>query len=135
MTDILGLFSRRTIMVGMGGAAVATAAGLGTTTGAFAADVPLATAEYAAWAAKVGANFTANTGHVLKLVEVARLASSGVRPDPLRDQAFVARFDITRGGALAAGNYIVASPGTTTFQIFLTKGGPDKPARMLAVFN
>ena len=132
MTDILGLFSRRTMLVG---GAAAAAAGIGTTTSAFAAGTPLSTAEYAAWAAKVGANFTADTGHVLKLVEVARLASGGTRPDPLRDQAFVARFDITRGGALADGNYIVASPGTTTFEIFLTKGGPDKPARMLAVFN
>jgi hypothetical protein len=135
MTDILGLFSRRTMLVGASGAAVAAAAGLGTTTGVLAATVPLSTAEYNDWLAKVGTNFTAHTGHVLKLVQVERLASSGIRPEPLRDYAFVARFDISRGGGLAEGSYIVTHPGGTTFQIFLSKGGPDKPARMLAVFN
>ena len=116
MTDILGLFSRRTMLVSASGAAAAAAAGIGTTTSVLAASAPLSTAEYNDWLKKVGTNFTAHTGHVLKLVQVERLASAGNRPEPLRDYAFVARFDISRGGALAEGRYIVTHPGGTTFE-------------------
>jgi len=135
--DILGLFSRRNMLLGLGGAA-ATGAFVMASGPAWAGgktDVPLNTAAYDDWSAQVNSNFTAHTGQVLKLVEVQAYPVSGTRPSEVRTQGFVARFDITRGAAMAEGRYLVAHPRGGTFEIFLTKGGPDKPLRMLADFN
>lgn len=140
--DILDLFSRRNLLLGLGGtaaaAAFAGAAGakvVGRTVVVLRRTVALRSAGYADWSAQVGSNFTAHTGHVLRLVDVHAYPRAGSRPRGVRTQGFVARFDIIRGGALPAGRYLVAHPGGGTFQIFLTKGGPDKPRRMLADFN
>ena len=145
--DYLGLFSRRNMLLGLGGATAAGAAtvGGGSTASFFEqilrpseggrTDVALRSAAYNDWAAQVGSNFTAHSGHVLKLVDVQRFGNKGARPHNLRQQAFVARFDISRGGGLPEELYRVAHPNGDTFEMFLTKGSPDKPLRMLAVFS
>ena len=58
----------------------------------------------------------------------------GARPGNLRDKAFVARFDVAEGAALPEALYRVAHPNGT-FEIAMSKGSPDKPLRMLAVFG
>ena len=145
--DILGLFSRRNMLLGMGGAAVATAASAQASGGAGSfpqllgpagqgkSGGPLDAAAYDAWSAQVGSRFRAHTGHVLKLVDVQAYSSAGSRPRGVRNQGFVARFDVSRGAALPEGRYYVAPPSGSPFEILLTKGGPDKPLRMLADFN
>lgn len=130
--EILGQFSRRTMMAGLGGIAIAGAVNVNAQT---LGGASLGTANYTAWRARLGSNFTASTGHVLRLVEVQAYARRGTRPAELRPQGFVARFDVVRGGALPEGLYRVAHPNGGTFEIFLTKGGRDKPLRMLADFN
>jgi hypothetical protein len=134
-TDILGNFSRRNLMVGLGTVA---AAGVIPVTAAKAltpasSDAALARAGYADWTSHTGSRFTLETGHVLELVEVESLPSRDTRPSSVRDQAFVTRFESVRGGALEEGRYVVNHPRGGMFEIFLTPG--DKPQRMLAVFN
>jgi hypothetical protein len=149
MAEQLSLVNRRNILLGLAGGAVA-AGGLAVQqtggAGAFAellrpdglgrSGVFLATANKDDWALQVGTLFTASTGHVLKLVDVQGFAERGKRPANLRNQAFVARFDITSGGQLAASQLINVSHKTGgTFDIFMTGGNPARPLRMLAVFN
>jgi hypothetical protein len=143
--DILGLFSRRNMLVGLGGAAAA--AGAVSAQAAGGAGVagflkpaghqagPLDTATYADWSAQVGTHFKANTGHVLKLAAVQAYPGAGSRPRGLREQGFLARFDIVRGEPLSEGRYIASHPSGGVFAIFLTKAGADMPLRMLADFN
>ena len=140
MAEVLSLFSRRNMMIGLVGGAAATAAvaamaGAARAQGGGKKAVALNTAAYDDWSAQVGSNFTAHTGHVLRLVDVHAYPSADSRPSGVREQGFVARFDITRGGALQSGRYLVAHPRGGTFEIFLTSGGPVMPLRMLADFN
>jgi hypothetical protein len=142
--DILSLFSRRHMLLGLGGAAVAgtaNARGLGNA-GLFAQSLrtvgagTLGTAGYADWLAQVGSNFTAASGQVLKLASVQAYGSAGSRPAGVRPTGFVARFDIIRGGALPEGSHLVAhGQRGGTFEIFLTKEGASKPLGMRADFN
>jgi hypothetical protein len=139
MAEVQSHVSRRKVMIGMAGGAAAAAV---TLTGAARAQsgggknaVPLVSAGYSTWAGQVGTNFTAHTGHVLKLVQVQAYGSSGSVPAGVRNPGFLARFDITRGSALAAGRYLVAHPTGGTFEIYLSKSGPTYPMRMLADFN
>jgi hypothetical protein len=139
--DILGLFSRRTMMAGLGGAAAATAASAHAAggTGRFARLVsggrPLHSASYDQWSGEVGSLFTTDSGQALKLVDVQAYPRTGARPHGVRQQGFVARFDSARGADLPEGRYVVSHPREGTFEIFLTKGGSDMPQRMHADFN
>ena len=129
--------SRRGVMAGLGGAAVVAVVA---ESGAQAARVQLelANADYTQWASQIGSNFTAHTRQVLRLVEVrpyGNASRAGPRPAGVRDPGFLACFDVVRGGAMAAGRYLVAHPVGGTFEMFLTNAGPNLPLRMLAEFN
>lgn len=149
MAEQLSLVNRRNILLGLAGGAVAAGGiavqqtggagqfaellrpgGVGRQ-GAF-----LATATKDDWALQVGTLFTASTGHVLKLVDVQGFVEKTRRPAGLRNQAFVARFDITRGGPMAASQLLsVSHKEGGTFDILMSGGNPARPLRMLAIFN
>lgn len=144
MAEILSHFARRNMLIGLAGGAAAIAATIGSTGGAFARivgqsnagrrNLALGRAGYDAWSAQVGSTFTAQSGQVLKLVDVESLPAKGAKPRHVREQAFVARFEVSSGDALPEEIYRVAHPSGGTFEIFLTKSGPAQPDRMLAVF-
>ncbi|HEY6815927.1 MAG TPA: hypothetical protein VI168_10345 [Croceibacterium sp.] len=143
------LMSRRNILLGLaGGAAVAGGVTVQQTGGVgdFAdrlrpaalgrRGVNLANGTKADWALQVGTFFTAQTGHVLKLTSVQAFPERGRRPAVLRPGSFVARFDITSGGALQAAQFLrVNHAEGGAFDMFLTGGNVARPLRMLAVFN
>ncbi|HYD23792.1 MAG TPA: hypothetical protein VEB68_03280 [Croceibacterium sp.] len=144
MVGILGLFSRRNMLLGLGGAAAAGAVTAQPSGGAsyFArllrpsagrANGSLKNGSYADWSAQVGSSFTAHTGHVLKLADVQAFPKRGARPAGGREQAFVARFDVVRGASLPEAIYRVAHPRGGTFELLLSNA--DKPLKMLAVLN
>ena len=149
MAEKLSLVSRRNILLGLaGGAAVAGGftmqqtggagelAELLNPTGIGRRGVALATAEKGDWALQVGTFFTAQTGHVLKLVKVMGFPQRGARPAGLRAAAFVAAFDITSGGPLLADQFLTVSHKEGgTFDILMSGGNPVRPLRMLAVFD
>ncbi len=88
------------------------------------------------WALQVGTMFTAHTGHVLKLVDVRGFAERSRRPLGLRAQAFVARFDITEGGPLVGDHLLTVNHNEGgVFDVLLSAMNPERPLRMLAVFN
>jgi hypothetical protein len=149
MAEQMSLVSRRNILLGLAGGAVA-AGGITVQqtggAGAFAKmlrpsglgqrGASLATGEKADWALQVGTLFTAQTGHVLKLASVQGFRERGERPDELRDSAFVATFDVVSGGALPAAQLFAVNHNEGgTFDIFMTGGNPERPLRMLAVFG
>lgn len=149
MAEQLSLVNRRNILLGLAGGAV-VAGGITVQqsggTGAFAELLRpvglgrrgafLATANKDDWALQVGTLFTASTGHVLKLVDVQGFAEKNRRPAGLRNQAFVARFDIVEGGAMAASQLLTVNHKEGgTFDILMSGANPAKPLRMLAVFN
>jgi hypothetical protein len=137
------------MLIGLAGGAAATAGGVATNgftqAPSFAALLrpagighnggPLARVGYDDWRAQVGTGFRVHSGQVLKLVDVQAFPQKGARPHGLRERAFVARFDVTDGAALVEGLYGVAPTQGAAFEMFLTNAGPDKPLRMLAVFN
>ena len=137
------------MLIGLAGGAVATAGGVATNGFSESASfdnllrpagkghngAPLPYAEYGDWKAQVGTSFKAHSGHVLKLADVQAFRQEGARPAELRDRAFVARFDVTEGGALVEDLYGIAHAEGGAFDMFLTTAGPDMPLRMLAVFN
>lgn len=149
MAEQLSLVNRRNILLGLaGGAVVAGGMAVQQTGGAGSfADllrkgglgrngVFLATANKDDWSRQIGTLFTASTGHVLKLVDVQGFAEHGRRPAGLRNQAFVARFDVTKGGELPGSQLLnVSHKEGGTFDILMTGSNPAKPLRMLAVFN
>lgn len=140
---ILNILSRRHVLLGLGGAAVAGAAqakGLGNAgllAGSFNAGAnSLQTAGYAEWTTHVGSAFTIDSGHVLKLVNVQAYDRAGARPAEVRKTGFVASFDIVRGDELPEGRHVVAHPnGDGRFEIYLAKAGAGKPLGMLADYN
>ena len=150
MAGILDLFSRRNILLGLGGV-TATTVGAAAGTGSGGAEifaqllrpggrgrrgVALRNAEKDDWSVQVGSLFRAETGHLLKLVDVQGFPERNARPRQLRDTAFVARFDITSGGPLPGDRmYRVRHNEGGEFDLFLTAGIPGKPLRMDAVFN
>jgi hypothetical protein len=148
MARILSLFSRRNLLLGVvGTATVGTVAATQRTGGAdfFARllrpvglgqrGVPLASASYDDWALQVGSSFTAQTGQVLKLADVQKFPERGNRPENMRNP-FVARFDVSKGAALADSEiYRVSHPEGGTFDLMLQSGDPSKPMRMLAVLS
>jgi len=99
-------------------------------------NVKLNTATSADWSLQKGTLFTAQTGHVLKLVDVQIFTEKSPRPPGLRDKAFIARFDIVRGGTLDGNRtYRFAHSEGGTFDMFLAARNPANPLRMNAIFN
>ena len=149
MAEKLSLVSRRNILLGLaGGAAVAGGITMQQTgsasqlaellnpTGFGHRGVALATAEKGDWALQIGSFFTAQTGHVLKLVKVTGFPQRGARPAGLRAAAFVAAFDITSGGPLPGDQLLKVNHNEGgAFDIFMSGGNPVRPLRMLAVFD
>jgi len=150
MAEQKSLVSRRNILLGLAGGAVAAGGitvqqtGVGSEsfaellrpTGLGRHGVNLATASKDDWALQVGTMFTAQSGQVLKLVNVQGFRERVKRPAGVRAEAFVARFDVAAGGALP-GNQIhrVNHKEGGEFDIFLSAGDPSKPGRMLATFG
>lgn len=149
MAEQLSLVNRRNILLGLaGGAAVAGGVAVQQQSdgaGAFAdllrpnghgrRGVNLATATKDDWALQVGTFFTASSGQVLKLVDVQGYRELDARPAGLRPQAFVARFDIASGGALASELLTVSHKEGGTFAILMSAANPARPMRTLALFN
>ena len=149
MAQVRQHISRRNVLIGLAGGAAATAGGVATNgfseSPSFAnllrpAGIghnggPLAHGEYDDWKSQVGSSFKVHSGQVIELVDVQAFPQKGRRPGGLRDRAFVARFDVTEGAALVEDLYGVAHAERGAFDMFLTNAGPDKPLRMLAVFN
>ena len=150
MAESKSLVSRRNVMLGLvGTAAVAGTVGTVTTTDSSSADafarllepvglgkrgVSLASATVDDWRAQVGSYFTAHTGHVLKLADVQLFPESD-RPKGMREDAFVARFDVAKGGEMPGSViYRMSHPEGGTFDMFATSN-PLKQLRMLAVFG
>ena len=139
------LVSRRNILLGFGGTVAVGAVALQGTNGASPLAQllqpaghqagPLASGNYAAWRSQVGSSFVANTGHVLKLAGVQPYPRDPGRPGNVRERAFVARFDVIKGGMLAEGLYSFAHEVGGTFDMRLSSAGPDKPLRLLAIFD
>lgn len=101
--------------------------------------VSLATADFDAWTAAVGALFTIPGAGALRLAGIRPLESGGAsRPRSLgRSRAFIALFD-PAGGERLAGEliYVARRAGSRAFPIFLSAStDPRTPARMVAVFN
>jgi hypothetical protein len=149
MAEILSLFSRRNMLLGVAG--TATVGGIAAAQRFTSADsleqllrpvqlgrrgVPLGSAEVDDWSLQVGSMFTAHTGHLLKLVDVQRFREDKNRPAGLRAKAFVARFDVAEGGAMPGeAIYRVNHPEGGVFDILLSGGIPGNPLRVAAVFN
>jgi len=142
--------SRRTVVIGL---AAAGAAGTATVATPLFTDpealqnilrplglgkrgVGLGTATSGDWALQEESLFTAETGHVLKLADVQVFSERTPRPAGLRDKAFVARFDIVRGGPMEGDKtYRFNHRDGGTFDMYLSSKNPANPLRMLAVFN
>lgn len=150
MAEQMSLVNRRNILLGLAGGAVAAggiaAQKMGGGAAAFAEllrptepgrrNVNLATAGKDDWALQAGTFFTAQTGHVLKLVDVQGFRDRASRPLGPRAEAFVARFDIVSGGPLPSTQLLAVSHKEGgVFDIFLTAGHPSTPLRMLATFG
>lgn len=150
MAEQKSLVSRRNMLLGLAGGAVAaggiTVQQTGVGSEGFAEllrpaglgrrGVNLATASKDDWALQVGTMFTAQTGHVLKLVDVQGFRERVERPAGLRAEAFVARFDVDSGGVLPGERiYRVNHTDGGEFDLFLAPGHPSKPLRMLATFG
>ena len=88
------------------------------------------------WALQAGTFFTAQTGHVLKLVDVQGFRDRASRPRGPRAEAFVARFEIVSGGHLPGEQLLTVSHKEGgVFDILLTGSHPSTPQRMLATFG
>ncbi len=97
-------------------------------------NIPLHTAAYEDWAVQVGTLFTANTGQVLELTDVQGFPEQSARPEGLRESAFIARFEIKRGGPLPGDQILrFAHREGGTFDMLLASG--SEPLRMAAIFN
>ena len=149
MEQARATLSRRNILITIGAAAAGAVALLSTTfrpavtrqarrvlaaTPLTRGMLSLASAEMDEWTGQIGSTFTAGGGYVLKLAGVRPLQSDGERPAELRDRAFAAVFEITRGSAMPGDLiYTVSHPQYGPLQLFLSST-PD-PRRMLAIFN
>lgn len=146
-------FSRRNVLLVMGGAVAAA--------GAFAAIpfravitqrarqlvvalpqlrrlVSLANGSYEEWQTQVGSRFAIGGGQAMQLSGVRALASTGARPaDVGRARAFVAFFDPLGGSNMAPDLIYTANHAQYgPLQIFLSAAPAQRAAgRMLAVFN
>lgn len=144
--EILELFTRRSLLMGLGVAGAGAA-----TTGGFSSleffrkllrpnsggrkNVQLATAEFNDWSLQIGSQFTTHTGHELKLTDVQAFTDRRDRPDALRDRAFVARFKIEKGGEMGPDLYNVRHPSGGTFMMRFDPSPEGKPLEIGAVFG
>jgi hypothetical protein len=151
MAEQKSLVSRRNMLLGLAGGAVAAGGITVQQTGMGSEDfaellrpvglgrrgVNLATASKDDWALHVGTFFTAQNGQVLKLVDVKGFRERAKRPSGLRPQAFLARFDVASGAAMPGDQiYRVSHAEGGEFDIFLVApGDPSAPQRMLATFG
>jgi hypothetical protein len=141
MDSETGTISRRTVITGLAGAAALGGCSGGISIGdsgvggtASAAAAPLSTADADKWAAAVGSRFDAG-GYILQLAGIERIDQSGRRPGELRQQAFVAVFDIVRGGFMPGDLiYRISHATIPAFNIFLANSVSSQ-SRMHAFFN
>jgi hypothetical protein len=148
MDQAARLISRRNILIGVTGAAVAGIVA----TSRLAQPVEqgarrllasnrftrrflsLADAEQAEWSAQAGSVFTVEGGYRLRLAGTRPLQSGGARPPGTRERAFLAVFDVLDGATLPADLiYSVRHPQYGRLPLFLSAS--DSAARMFAVFN
>ncbi len=95
---------------------------------------PLATAEAAAWIAAAGTTFNAG-GRTMRLAGVELIGSAGGRPPELRQQGFIAVFDMVDGAWMAGDRtYTISHATIPTFNIHLNNS-TSSPLRMVASFN
>lgn len=132
--------SRRTMIVGLAGTTTLGACsgdpigGQGVGGSASASAPPLSTADADKWEAAAGSLFDAG-GYVLRLAGIERIEQAGRRPGELRQQAFVALFDIVRGGFMPGELiYRISHATIPAFNIFLSSSA-STPSRMHAFFN
>lgn len=142
-------FSRRKIVLGLAGTAVAAAVAvpalrpaagerarrLLASNGLTRGFLSLADAGQGEWQAQVGSVFTVEGGYRMRLAGVQPLQSEGARPPQAwRERAFIAVFELA-GGVTLAGDliYTVAHPEYGALPLFLSAS--DDPRRMFAVFN
>ena len=134
--------SRRQLLAGLTGAMVVSACSASssgpnaaaTATQNAVARIPLATSEVAAWIPAAGTRFSAGA-YALVLAGVEPLASPGTRPADLRQQGFIASFDVVQGGFMPGDLvYRLSSATTTTFEVFMTASATST-TRMYALFN
>ena len=151
MEEAQSKLSRRNVLLGLTGGAVATAVlaptlspGVGRKARELAVRsgvgrrlLSLDYASLSEWSEMVGSTFQVTGGYALKLVGVRPLASSGARPWNLgRDRAHLAVFEVL-GGMTMAGDLIYSArhPQYGEIPIFLSAADPATPGRMHAVFN
>ncbi|NBB24502.1 hypothetical protein GVM20_05145 [Porphyrobacter sp. SLTP] len=136
--------SRRTIVVGLGGAAVATGS---VTTSIFSflsvgdirnklnptvrgrRNVALGRALFEDWSIQKGSFFTLDSGQVVELVDVKLFPNKEGRTSDLRPAAFVTTFEVRRGAPLAEERiYALAHSEGGEFPLLLNidKGGAGK---------
>lgn len=136
--------SRRTIVVGLAGAAVTTG---GVTTSIFSfssagdirnqlsptvqgrRNVALGRALFEDWSVQKGSFFTLDSGQVVELVDVKLFPEDEGRPTYVRPAAFLTVFEVRRGVPVAAERiYSLAHKEGGEFPLFLTidKGGAGK---------
>lgn len=134
--------SRRQLLAGLTGAMVLSACSASSSgpnaaaalTENATARIPLATAEVGTWIPAAGTRFTAGV-YSLVLAGVESVASPGARPADLRQQAFIAAFDVEQGGFMPGDLvYRLSSATTTTFDIFMSNSATSA-TRMYALFN
>ena len=95
----------------------------------------LSQAEMDEWSTQVGASFTVGGGYALRLAGVEPMESSGDRPASLRQRAFAAIFEVTRGTAMPGELiYTVSHPQYGPMQLFLSESVRQR-GRMVAIFN
>jgi hypothetical protein len=130
--------SRRTVLAGMGATALAGCGG-GSPSGSGASLTAqtgpvLATAEPDVWSAATGSVFQ-TPGFTMQLAGIDLLSVVGERPDELRQQPFIAAFDILSGDFMP-GNlvYTISHATIPTFDIYLTNHSTNT-RRMFALFN
>ena len=134
--------SRRQILAGLAGAMAVSACSASSSADRAAATasqsatarIQLATAEVGAWIPAAGTHFTTGP-YSLVLAGVEQVASPGARPSDLRQQGFIAAFEIVQGGFMPGDLlYRLSSATTTTFDIFMTSSATSA-TRMYALFN
>jgi hypothetical protein len=149
MADVSSIWSRRNILVGLaagGAAGGAASVALFSDSNAFKLllrpdeqgrrGAKLGTGTVGDWQLQVGSLFTADSGHVLKLVDVQSFGETQGHPSNVRAKAFVARFDITKGGAMEGDRtYRFAHREGGTFDMFLAPENSARPERMIAIFG
>jgi hypothetical protein len=154
MKQMGSLFSRRRLLMGLGGVAAGAVAlmaspfraTIGTATRALVSSQPtlrgmflsLADGGYQDWLDQVGSTFSIGGGTSMKLIGVTPFGTAGTRPASLsRDSAFIAKFDVQNGQTMAGDLiYTASNADYGAFQIFLSAStDPATRSRMTAVFN